>query len=123
MVSGAWQIGQTGPELADVWGLAEATVRGDATDASAQIHEAAPDLAEEVRVMALALVARARALAELEPDAGRRARLFLDVATTAVRVAGPVRREAPAESTLPPQPPQPAALAPWLEYEAEADAQ
>lgn len=114
MVGGTWQIGRTGPELADAWGLAEGTVRGDASDASAQIREATPDLADEVRVMALALVEQARDLAALEPDVGRRARLLLDVASTAHRIAGPPRRGGAQLELAPGGAVDPDELPPWM---------
>jgi hypothetical protein len=120
MLAGRWEPGRARDRLATAWGLSPSTVGDDATEASRQIRAASPDLMAQIQVMTVAMIDRALALANLEPQPGRRARLLLDVATTAHRIAGSPRwaqaaAPSPARDELPP----------WLEADdegADADA-
>jgi len=87
MSLGKWETGKTAYELAETWGLAESTVRGDAAEASFSLREAIADV-EGLRVEILMALGAAKRRADEEENHGRAAMALIRALELQAKLTG-----------------------------------
>jgi hypothetical protein len=87
MLQNEWVTGKTGVELAERWGLAEATVRGDAATASGEIKSSFGDK-DQILTRCMTMIESAFEVAQLDPMPANAARAMVACAEKLAQISG-----------------------------------